>query len=392
MAEGVLFNVAGSLIEMLGSLRIKELRHTNYSASKTTSKRVICEGKHNLQFLELYWKFVDEDKVEYYEFSLEDLQPPSSVKKLSVWHFMGVRFGGWDSSLNSLVKLTLLQCNNCQYLPKLDQLRSLEELMVSGVEAEYMCSSADDNDFDANLFFPSLVTLQIEYCSNLKWWWWKKEVDGNNIRSFPRLSNLVIRDCPNLTSMPLFPTIEKVKLLASSSMALEETFKMMRGSKAHNTHPNISLLNSIDIINSQDLTSVLEGIDNLPSLKSMSMYNCPNLTSLLEGIDNLPSLEYISIIRCPNLTSSLLEGIDNLPSLEYISIINCPNLTSLLEGIDNLPSLQSINIINCPNLTSIPDYFRKHNACINLELFEDYNSVMELSDTLEINKHKAERE
>ncbi|XP_060975071.1 putative disease resistance protein RGA3 isoform X1 [Cannabis sativa] len=286
------------------SLTIEELGHTNYSASKTTSKGVICEGKHNLQLLKLDWEFVFEynnKKVEYYEFFLESLQPPSSVKELQVRHFMGVRFGGWDSSLNNLVKLELNMCHECQYLPKLDQLRFLEELDIYRVEAEYMCSSGEDDDFDANLFFPSLVTLQIRYCFNLKWWWWKKEVDGNNefVRSFPRLSNLTIINCPNLTSMPLFPSIEKVKLFNISSMALEDTFKMMKGSKAHNTHPNISLLRSIHIEHCPDLTSLLvEGIDNLASLESILIKDCPNLTSIPH---NFRKVKNSIISRCPKL-------------------------------------------------------------------------------------------
>ncbi|KAF4348616.1 hypothetical protein G4B88_024094 [Cannabis sativa] len=371
-------------------LAIKKLRHTiKYSASETTSKKAVCEGKHNLQSLSLEWENVYENNnnmVENDEMLLEGLQPPSNLKELHVWHFMGVRFGSWLSSLNNLVKL------------KLNMSRSRVHVL-----------SGEDDDFDANLFFPSLVTLTIGHCSNLKWWWWKKEVDGNNIRSFPRLSNLVITDCPNLTSMPLFPTIEKVKLLASSSMSLEDTFKMMRGSsKAHNTtHPNISLLRSIHIRSCPSLTSLLvEGIDNLTSLESILIEDCPNLTSVLEGIDNLTSLKSILIKDCPNLTlvlegidnlpsfrdisiehchnlASLLEGIDNLPSLrsiyirdssdltlllerienlpslKSIYIRDCPNLTSLLEGIDNLPSLEFIYIRDCPVLTSIPDNFRK---------------------------------
>ncbi|KAF4348602.1 hypothetical protein G4B88_024080 [Cannabis sativa] len=221
-----------------GSLTIEGLwRTTNYSASKTTSKRVICEGKHNLHSLTLQCNILEDN-----EMAIERLQPPSNLKVLHMSHFEGVRLGGWDSSLNNLVKLELNLCGQCQYLPKLDQLRYLEELRIKWVGAEYMCSSGEDDDFDANLFFPSLVTLQIEDCYNLKWWWWKKEVDGNNIRSFPRLSNLSIYHCSHLTSMPLFPSIENVRLYKTSSMALKDTFKMMRGSKAHNTHPNISLL------------------------------------------------------------------------------------------------------------------------------------------------------
>ncbi|KAF4359852.1 hypothetical protein G4B88_020373 [Cannabis sativa] len=366
------FHELSNLINNLqGGLAIEGLRHTtNYSASKTTLKRVICEGKHDLQLLHLGWEEVDDNnnKVENDEMLLEGLQPPSSLKELFVSCFMGVRFGGWLSSLDKLVKLVLSDCKKCKYLPKLDQLHSLQELKISEVKAEYMCSSGEDDDFDTNLFFPSLVTLEIRFCSNLKWWWWKKKVDGNEfiIKSFPRLSNLQIVNCPNLTSMPLFPSIERVELMLEVSLkALEDTFQMIRrrnihGIAAHNTQPNISLLKSIRISSILNLTSLLEGIGNLPSLESIYIINSPNLTSLLEGIDNLPSLESILIKDCSDLTS-LLEGIDNLPSLESILIKNCSNLTSLLQGVDNLPSLQFVNLSNCPNLTLIPDRFSKVN-------------------------------
>ncbi|KAM6552379.1 hypothetical protein CsatB_002187 [Cannabis sativa] len=292
------FHELSNLINNLeGSLTIKGLSHTqktNYSASKITSKRVICEGKHSLQFLKLKWTYMNRD-----EMSLEGLQPPSSLKELKVSCFNGVTFGGWDSSWNKLVKLKLWVCNRCQYLPKLDKLCSLKELEIRWVKAEYMCSSVEDDDFDANSFFPSLVTLQIYMCPNLKWWWWKKEVDGNNIRSFPRLSNLTIINCPNLTSMPLFPSIEKVELRRCSSMALEDTFKMMSERKAHNTHPNISLLKSIKIIYCQDLTSILvEGIESLPSLEYMRITNCPNLTSIP---NNFRKVKNSTISDCPHL-------------------------------------------------------------------------------------------
>ncbi|XP_062099806.1 disease resistance protein RGA2-like [Humulus lupulus] len=317
--------VSNLINNLQGGLRIERLRHTNYVASKSTAptlKRVICEGKHNLQLLILKWEEVDDgnNMMENEEMALEGLQPPSSVKELQ----------------------------NCQYLPKLDQLRSLKELNINSVEAAYMCSSAEDEYFDdAHLFFPSLVSLCIEKCPNLKWWWWKRGSDGNGIRSFPRLSDLNIWKCPNLTSMPLFPCIETLDLTASSSKSFQETWIMMRGK---NTQANISFLKSITIKECRDLTTLPEGRENLPSLESITIYSCPNLTSLLEGVGNLPSLKSVYIYGCPKLIS-LLKGIGNLPSLESVTIDNCP-VTSLLPGIGNLPSLQDFRIRHCSNLTA----------------------------------------
>ncbi|XP_062097501.1 putative disease resistance protein RGA3 [Humulus lupulus] len=310
VSESSGFQELSNLINNLqqGGLSIQRLRHTtNYVASKSTAptlKRVICEGKHNLQWLRLLWEEVDEsndNKVEIYEFALEGLQPPSSLQVLVVWKFMGVRLGGWLSSLDNLVRLELIRCKKCQYLPKLDHLACLKELKIVDVEAEYMCSSAEDEDFDdADLFFPSLVSLCIEKCPNLKWWWWwKRELDWNEIRSFPRLSNLEIFKCPNLASMPLFPCIESVELKESSSKPLEETWKMIRGIR--NIHGNISFLKSIRIESCRDLTSILEGIGNLPSLNTIYVRDCPNLTSIPDNLSNCVSK---SISGCPKLAQT----------------------------------------------------------------------------------------
>ncbi|XP_060975065.1 putative disease resistance protein RGA1 isoform X1 [Cannabis sativa] len=303
-----LHELSNLINNLQGSLTIEGLSDTdttNYSASKTTSERVICQGNHRLQFLELQRIAVENDKM-----SLEGLQPPSSLKELNVWDFKGVTLGGWAFKWNNLVKLNLLRCMKCQYLPKLDQLRFLKELMISGVEAEYMCSSAED-DYDKSFFFNSLVRLRIEECPNLKWWWWNKKVDWKNIRSFPRLSNLSIYHCPHLTSMPLFPSIEKVKLRGSSSMVLENI-------KLNNS----SSLRSIKINNSQDLTSLLvEGIHKLPSLESIDIRSCPNLT-VVEGKDNLPPLKSIYVYNSPNLTSIP----DNFRKVKNFYIKDCPKL------------------------------------------------------------------
>ncbi|KAF4349442.1 hypothetical protein F8388_021025 [Cannabis sativa] len=122
---GDAFFLADDLVDKFHTKLLQHrVMHTiKYSASETTSKKAVCEGKHNLQSLSLEWENVYENNnnmVENDEMLLEGLQPPSNLKELHVWHFMGVRFGSWLSSLNNLVKLKLNMCYKCQYLPKLD--------------------------------------------------------------------------------------------------------------------------------------------------------------------------------------------------------------------------------------------------------------------------------
>ncbi|PON58874.1 LRR domain containing protein, partial [Parasponia andersonii] len=258
-----------SLNNLQGDLTIKNLGHA--SESKSANLR----EKH-LRSLKLIFRDgeeeVDGNIMSKDEKILDILEPHSDLKVLKVYGFMGVRFGGWLSSLTNLVELKLVRCKKCQHLPRLDELPSLKRLVIDyAEEVEYMCLGKDT---DAK-FFPSLVQLEIRNCPNLKGWWKKgDEINDKDhvIRSFHLLSDLEVVHCPNLTLMPLFPLIEKVTLEGSSSKPLQETIMMMRRNK--NIIPSsaeaeegrdklLSLLTDISIANSPDLVSLIEEIGNL---------------------------------------------------------------------------------------------------------------------------------
>jgi hypothetical protein len=222
-------------------------------------------------------------------------------------------------------------------------------------------------------FFPSLRRLGIECCGRLKGWWKRlsrdemnddsdesKIEEGLRMLCFPRLSSLSIYKCPNLTSMPLFPTLDEGLLLwATSSMPLQQTMKM--------TSPVSSSSSSF--------------IRPLSKLKKLDMRSIDDMESLPEvGLQNLSSLQRLWIRGCPRLKSLPLPD-QGMNSLQELCIRNCRGLKSLSESesqgkIPYLPSLQELIIDNrskelsgrargwgkeCeeewPNIKHIPDIF-----------------------------------
>ncbi|PON58872.1 LRR domain containing protein, partial [Parasponia andersonii] len=364
-----------TLNNLTGALKITDLGHRKQVALE--SKATELKQKQHLRSLCLAWKFEVEDNgkediVENAETTLCGLQPHSNLRLLKVYRFRGVKFANWLSFLVNLVKLELWYFKNCQYLPPLDRLPSLEELHLCGLTAlEYILD--EDKDLDVLKdefttsssastlsFFPSLRRLILDDLPNLKGWWEKKDIHDKNdsVPLFPSLSNLRISRCPCLDFMPLFPCVEKLYLEETSFRPLQQMIMMRNHSLKAEGRGSLSLLSTLCIRRCPGLESLPKELGNLPSLKSITIGKCPSLASLPEEIGNLQSLLVISIHECSDLVS-LSKSIGNLSSLQHIIIKKCPSLMSLPEGIGNLSSVQSITISDCPNLASLLEGMRR---------------------------------
>jgi hypothetical protein len=140
--------------------------------------------------------------------------------------------------------------------------------------------------------FPSLSSLELIECPNLKGWWRKdydNEPDHLLLPSFPCLSQLWIINCPKLTSMPPFPYLkESLKLYRTSSKVLQQTMKMGTRQRASTATTSTSTSSSSCFPLSQLQYLKLQHVKDLESLPE-------------EWLGNLTSLQRLVIRGCPIL-------------------------------------------------------------------------------------------
>ncbi|XP_030962680.1 putative disease resistance protein RGA4 isoform X1 [Quercus lobata] len=398
------------LNELRGNLSIENLKHGKDAALQY--KDANLKEKQRLDRLNLNWveEDIDEAGAGYNDMSLEDLQPHKNLKALSLKQYGGVRFPHWFLSLTNLVQFELDSCKKCQYLPPLDQLPSLKIIRLDRLDClEHISDSERDNS--DSLFYPSLEKLDILHCPNLKGWWRGRR---DSLPSFPRLSHLDIRDCPQLTSFPLFPYLESLWLIncslkqslermminnktssgnlpsiassSSSSSTIVAPLSKLSYIEIENTEealpeeclPNLISLRTLYLVKCplpqgiryltalQDLNvwkSEVVDLSNdwdemewqgLTTLLSLHFYDLPKLVSLPTGLQYVSSLQNLHIEECPSLIA-IPEWICKLISLQSLLIWKCPNLESLPEGIGALTCLQKLDIWRCPKLESLPE-------------------------------------
>uniref|UniRef100_A0A2N9HVG7 Disease resistance protein RGA3 n=1 Tax=Fagus sylvatica TaxID=28930 RepID=A0A2N9HVG7_FAGSY len=340
------------LNDLRGELEIKNLRHGKDATLEL--KDANLKVKQYLQFLLLVWKEEDvkDADVVYDEQSLECLQPHPNLKR------------------------------KFQHLPPIDCFPSLKEMSLFYLDSlEYVNS---DKLSDSPIL-QSLKTLHIYCCPNLKGWWRREDSveDGNYVGitatetsmakndlvpSFPCLSHLNIEDCPQLTSMPLFPNLEGLSLSNSSLKPLQQTVMRMM-----NTTPPEIVTSTTEIAltssSSSLATSSFAPLSNLKSLTLSGMVE-PLPEELLRNFTSINDLD-IHNSCCPltrvlrhltALKSLCISDFDGdemewqeLNSLSTLGFRNFPNV-SLPVGLQHVTSLKSLEIEDCLSLMTIPEW------------------------------------
>ncbi|KDO37407.1 hypothetical protein CISIN_1g011015mg [Citrus sinensis] len=140
---------------------------------------------------------------------LEALGPPPNLKKLEIYDYRGRRNVvpiNWIMSLTNLRDLSLSKWRNCEHLPPLGKLPSLEylviELMnsVKRVGNEFL-GVESDTDGSSVIAFPKLKLLDFYIMKELEEWDFGTAIKGEII-IMPRLSSLSIDGCPKLKALP----------------------------------------------------------------------------------------------------------------------------------------------------------------------------------------------
>ncbi|XVF65394.1 hypothetical protein PTKIN_Ptkin09bG0245100 [Pterospermum kingtungense] len=330
----------GQLRELNGLNNIQgEIVISSLQNAVEESGSAYLRQKLKLKSLVLRWDEVNnqEDDVKNvkYEMVFESLQPHPNLEKLKVDGYPGRKISSWLSSITYLTELTLEDCVKCKYLPPLHQLSSLKSLKLSGLEALENVSGIEMqkelSSSKSTTILPSLERLFLRDCPNLKEWW-RGDVDEASNSPLPCLSVLRILRCPNLTSMPAFPSVRVLDLYQTRWKLLQQTMKLkMTASEAPSSSfsssslfPPFSNLIKMKLDDIEDLDSLPEEfLLNLTSLRSLSITCCCNLISMPKEMHCLTSLQELEISNCPQLSKRCKRDIGvDWPNIAHIGEIS----------------------------------------------------------------------
>ncbi|BAT88675.1 hypothetical protein LR48_Vigan10g072900 [Vigna angularis] len=321
--------------------------------------------KEQIEELILGWGS-DPQEPQFEKDVLDNLQPSTNLKKLSVKYYGGTSFPNWigNFSFSKITVLTVSDCNNCLSLPPFGQLPSLKELvikrmkMVKKVGHEFYGSNVDSQLFQP---FQSLENLEFEDMS--EWQEWLPcESEGRNF-IFPCLKTLYLCKCPKLRgTLPThLPSLTNVIFSECNQLVTELADVHWNKSieAIHIAEGQEALLSMLDNFSYCEL--LIEKCDSLLCLPRMLLAaNCLQKLTLT----NIPSLIYFPA-DCL-LTSLRSLEIWHCRNLEFISHNTCPKFTSLETlriwnsccsmtcfSLGCLPVLQELNIRFIPNLAAI---------------------------------------
>ncbi|KAJ1399396.1 Virus X resistance protein-like, coiled-coil domain [Sesbania bispinosa] len=232
----------------------------------------------------------------------------------------------WLSSLTHIVEISLERCYGLRYLPPMECLPSLKSISIFQLdELEYIYYE------EGKTLFPSLEILTIMHCEKLRGWC--RMGDDTNSSShhlselppFPRLSQLQIYGCRELTCVPPFPKLDdSLELCECSVEPLEATLNIA----AVNDFTPLSMLKSLEI------KFEILGMEKLPK----------------DWMQNLTSLEVLEFRFLPSeilfqeIEAWFKDDVDFLPSLKKMGFIYCDDLHALPEGIARFTNLRTPHI------------------------------------------------
>ncbi|KAL9447357.1 hypothetical protein AB3S75_014928 [Citrus x aurantiifolia] len=208
----------GSL-KKLNLLRYCRIHGLGDVSDEGEARRAELEKKKNLSDLELHFDHLrdgDEEQAgrrdneeDEDELLLEALGPPPNLKELRIYQYRGRRNvvpNSWITSLTNLRVLSLFECRNCEHLPPLGKLPSLEVLEIYGMQSVKRVGNEflgveSDTDGSSVIAFPKLKQLRFDEMDVLEEWDFGTAIKGE-IMIMPRLSSLSIRRCPKLKALP----------------------------------------------------------------------------------------------------------------------------------------------------------------------------------------------
>ncbi|XP_050209247.1 disease resistance protein RGA2-like [Mercurialis annua] len=175
-----------------------------------------------LQSLDLVFSFGVKEVMENV---IEALQPHPKLEALQVYDYSGSMLPSWITLLTNLKHLRLLSCINCEQLPPLGKLPSLETLLIGhfnslkSVELLWVHPVSDIHAAESSVAFPTLKQLTFRFMA--EWEDWdaitnstaiascsssnnSSNVSARTLTAMPCLRSLSLYDCPKLKQIPSY--------------------------------------------------------------------------------------------------------------------------------------------------------------------------------------------
>ncbi|KAF8413182.1 hypothetical protein HHK36_001158 [Tetracentron sinense] len=212
-----------------------------YETSSVITSLEICGREEDSDIITSKLLGRGKEEEERMEGVIDGIQPHPDLEKLAIQNYPGTKLPkNWlmsDDGLvvsSNLVSLKLRGCINCMQLPSsLGKLPSLQELglgemnAVTNVDHEFF----GFRDADDRLLFPKLTRLSFTDSTNWEEWDMITRFKDDDISIMPRLSSLILIDCPKLKALPYHflqnRTLQKLWIFRCS--VLEELCQMEVG-------------------------------------------------------------------------------------------------------------------------------------------------------------------
>ncbi|XP_020990382.1 putative disease resistance protein At3g14460 [Arachis duranensis] len=340
------------LLNLHGFFEIQKLENV-LDVKEARSARII--DKQHIDNLVLEWSSGDYmvSSTQTERDILDSLQPHHGLEVLQIRGYKGTIFPNWMGycSYQNMTYVSLKSCKNCCMLPSLGQLPSLKSLRIQGfhqLRSIGMEFYKNEGDHHSSLLapFPSLEILEF---NNMPCWevWHLPDSE-----TFPRLTNLHIRDCPVLKG----DMLERVFLRIISSLWDVSKVRRLDIHKDYEGGSEMSLIRE-DMVSIKGCESILEfvlqvmGVNHLNCLKSLQtlrIWRCSKL-KFPQQQQKYSLLELCIEESCDSLTSLSL---DDFPNLKTLTISGCKNLKSVSLSEPSHAALQRLTIFKCPNFVS----------------------------------------